>query len=130
VRQDLAIVFLDLSGFTGVTEALGPERTRDMLAEFQALVEREVAADDGYVVSFMGDGAMIAFGLPAPRPDDAARALRAVMRLHACLTAWIAGLPTLAKDRLSIRIGGHFGPAVASRLGPPITSTSRRPATP
>ncbi len=118
VLQDLAIVFLDLSGFTGLTERLGPDRTREMIAEFQVLVEREVADCGGYVASFMGDGAMIVFGLPSARVDDAARALRAVTRLHAAVTGWIAASPALGRDRLSVRVGGHFGPAVASRLGP------------
>ena len=31
VRQDVAVMFLDLSGSTGVAEVLGPERSRDLL---------------------------------------------------------------------------------------------------
>ena len=118
VQQNVAAVFLDLSGFTGVAETLGPAWARDLLAGFQALIERNVVAHDGFVVSFMGDGAMIIFGLPQPRPDDASRALLAVKRLHASMTAWLGALPPVARERLSARIGGHFGPAVVSRLGP------------
>jgi len=118
VHQDAGVVFLDLSGFTGLAETWGPLLARDLLAEFQALIERDVAVDGGFVVSFMGDGAMILFGLPKPRPEDAARALRSVERLHASAHGWLGGLPPEAGSRLSIRIGGHFGPVVASRLGP------------
>ncbi len=117
-HQHVAALFLDLSGFTGVAETLGPAWARDLLAAFQALIERDVAAHQGFVVSFMGDGAMIIFGLPEPRPDDASRALRAVKRLHASMPAGLGALPPVARDRLSARIGGHFGPAVVSRLGP------------
>jgi adenylate cyclase len=118
VHQDVAVVFLDLSGFTGVAEMLGPQWARDLLAEFQGLVERDVVAHDGYVVSFMGDGAMIVFGLPKARPDDASRALLTIMQLRQSVVAWFADLPPVAKERLSVRIGGHVGPAVLSRLGP------------
>jgi adenylate cyclase len=118
VHQNVAVVFLDLSGFTGLAEAIGPEWTRDLLAAFQTLIERDAVAHEGFVVSFMGDGAMIVFGLPQPRPDDASRAILAVTRLHASMTAWLRALPPLAKERLHARIGGHFGPAVVSRLGP------------
>lgn len=118
VHQDVAVVFLDLSGFTGLAEALGPGWTRELLAGFQALVEHDVVEHGGFVVSFMGDGAMIIFGLPRPRPDDAVRALLATSQLHASIGRWFAGLPPIARDRLSVRIGGHFGPAVVSRLGP------------
>jgi adenylate cyclase len=117
VHQDVAVVFLDLSGFTGVAESLGPQWARDLLADFQARVERDVLAHDGYVVAFMGDGAMIVFGLPAPKPDDAARALATIVQLHKSMAAWLRALPPVARDKLSARIGGHVGPAIVSRLG-------------
>jgi adenylate cyclase len=66
----------------------------------------------------MGDGAMILFGLPKPRPDDASRAFQSIWRLHASALAWLAGLPPATRNRLDVRIGGHFGPVVVSRLGP------------
>jgi adenylate cyclase len=118
VRQDVAVVFLDLSRFTAVTEILGPERTRDLLADFHALVERDADAHDGFVVGFSGDGAMIVFGVPEPKPDDAARALLAIIQLRNSVTAWIGALGPVARERLSARIGGHVGPVVVSRLGP------------
>jgi adenylate cyclase len=117
VRQDVAVVFLDLSGFTGVSEGLGPEWTRELLANFHALIERQVSEQDGYIVSFMGDGAMVLFGLPVPRRDDAARAVNAMMRLDDTISAWLQNLPPVARDRLGARIAGHFGSAVVSRLG-------------
>ena len=119
VRQDLAVLFLDLSGSTGVAEAHGPEWTRDFLSAMQTLVEREVTAHRGIVISYMGDGVMAVFGLPKPQSDDAARALIAVESLHQSVSAWLADLTPAARDRLDFRIGLHFGPAVVSRLGSP-----------
>jgi adenylate cyclase len=119
VRQDLAVVFLDLSGFTGAAEALGPEWSRDLLGGMQTLVEREVTSERGIVINFMGDGVLAAFGLPKPQGDDAARALIAVERLHTSAASWLADLPPAAKERLDFRIGAHFGPAVISRQGSP-----------
>ncbi len=118
VRQSAGVVFVDLSGFTGLAEALGPEQTRELLARFHAVVERDVLALDGFVATFMGDGAMILFGVPEPQPDDAARTLRAVTALDCSIAAWAATLPAAAQPRLAARTGGHFGPVVLSRLGP------------
>jgi adenylate cyclase len=116
VRQDIAVMFIDLSGFTGVAEALGPEGSRDLLSDMQTLVERETSAHKGVVVAYMGDGILSAFGLPEPRRDDAARALLAVESLRVTVSDWLAGLPM---SKLDFRIGAHFGPAVLSRLGSP-----------
>jgi adenylate cyclase len=119
VRQDVAVMFLDLSGSTGVAEALGPERSRDLLSAMQTLVEGEVTAHGGVVITYMCDGVMAVFGLPMPRSDDAARALAAVEALRESMTSWLAELPPAAQRHLDFRIGLHFGPAILSRLGSP-----------
>jgi adenylate cyclase len=117
VRQQAAILFVDLSGFTGLTESLGPAWTRDLLVQLHELIERAATDHHGFVVSYMGDGAMIVFGLPAPQPGDAACALAAVERLHRDLQAWLGNLPPVALGKLSPRVGAHFGPVILSRLG-------------
>src|SRR5271166_3414712 len=116
VRQNIAVMFLDLSGSTGATEALGPERSRDLLSAMQTLVEREVTAHRG---NYMGDGVLAVFGLPNPQSNDAARALTTSESLYTSVTTWLADLPPAARDRLDFRIGVHFGPAIMSRLGSP-----------
>jgi adenylate cyclase len=117
VHQDAAIVFVDLSGFTFVAESLGPTWTRELLAALHERIETTVASEQGFVLSYMGDGAMMMFGLPSPSPDDADRALRAVRSLHSSLSTWLAVLPPVARERLTSRIGAHFGPVILSRLG-------------
>jgi adenylate cyclase len=117
VGQQAAVLFVDLSGFTGLTELLGPAWTRDVLVQLHELIERAASDNHGFVFSFMGDGAMVVFGLPTPQPADAACAIAAVNRLHRDLVTWLGNLPPVALGKLSPRIGGHFGPVVLSRLG-------------
>ena len=112
-------MFLDLSGSTAVAEALGPERSRELLSGMQTLVEGEVTAHGGVVITYMGDGVLAVFGLLKPRSDDFARALAAVEALRELMTAWLASLPAAARDGLDFRIGLNFGPAILSRLGSP-----------
>ena len=92
VRQDAAVVFIDLSGFTSLSEQLGPDDTRDLLKEFHALVDREAVACGGMITSFLGDGAMILFGLPAATADDAARAAECALRLCSSVGRWLVSL--------------------------------------
>ncbi|TGD97958.1 CHASE2 domain-containing protein [Methylobacterium nonmethylotrophicum] len=114
--QAAAILFLDLSGFTGVSERLGPQATRGLLKGFHTLVEEHVSRHGGIVVSFMGDGAMCVFGLAEPDPGDARRALGAALELVPAIRAWLAG--TGAFDGAGdVRIGIHHGEVVVSRLG-------------
>lgn len=117
VRQDGAVVFIDLSGFTALSERADPDELQDLLKRFHALIDQAALDCGGIITGFLGDGAMILFGLPAAMADDAARALTCAISLHRGVQRWIAGLPAATGGRLGFKIGVHFGPIVASRLG-------------
>ncbi|MHA7774440.1 CHASE2 domain-containing protein [Roseibium sp. M-1] len=115
-EQNAAILFVDLAGYTGLSEKLGPARTRDVLKQFHTLVVNEAGSNNGLVLDFMGDGAMIGFGIPDPRPQDATDACLCAFDLVRAVRVWIAA-SGLEADIREVRVGGHFGPVVLSRLG-------------
>lgn len=117
VRQDAAVVFIDLSGFTGLSEAIGVTHVRDVLSGFFEIVDEEARAHGGAITSFMGDGAMILFGLPQPASDDAARAASCAVQLCGRMRPWLATHPILDGRNIGFKVGAHYGPVVASRLG-------------
>jgi adenylate cyclase len=117
VRMDAAVVFIDISGFTGLSQSMGPDATRDLLNEFHALVDEVVVDCGGIITNFMGDGAMILFGLPERSPEDAFNAACCCVGLADRTAAWLASLPAQTVPRIGFKIGAHFGTIVASRLG-------------
>jgi adenylate cyclase len=117
VHQDAAVVFIDLSGFTAHSEAAGPNATRELLNDFQGIIDREAEARGGLITSFMGDGAMLLFGLPQATDDDAANAVNCCLGLSVGTRAWLDSLPPQIGSRMGFKIGAHFGAIVASRLG-------------
>ena len=114
-RARLAILFVDLAGFTGLSESLGPERTEALLRTFHARVADVVHAHGGVVLNYMGDGVLAVFGMPDAHADDADKALGAALSL---VTA-IRELPPAAPGETSLdaRAGLHLGEVVLSRLG-------------
>jgi adenylate cyclase len=117
LRQEAAFVFIDLSGFTGLSETLDPDQMREIIREFHALVDEEAVRCHGLVGNFMGDGAMIVFGLPEPTPEDPCHAVEACIALSSRTQTWLASLPKPISSRLGFKIGAHHGMIVASRLG-------------
>ncbi|MBB3018207.1 adenylate cyclase [Microvirga lupini] len=117
VRQKAAVIFIDLSGFTGLSELLPLDETREMLRGFHALVDQEAVHHRGIVASFMGDGAMILFGLPDSSPEDACHAVGACVGLCLRTEEWMTRLPDGIASRIGFKIGAHFGEIIASRLG-------------
>jgi adenylate cyclase len=116
LEQEAAILFIDLSGFTGASERLGPARTRELLKTFHTLIVENSETHQGLVLNFMGDGAMVGFGIPDVGPKDADHALRAAFSLVKAIWDWLSLSDSLAEIR-DVRVGVHWGPIVLSRLG-------------
>ncbi len=117
VHQDAAIIFVDLSGFTSLSETHGMDAVLEMLKDFHTLVDREVVARGGVITSYLGDGAMILFGLPESTVDDARNAALCCVDLCNRIGQWIETLPPSIASQTGFKVGAHFGPIVASRLG-------------
>lgn len=116
LEQQAAILFIDLSGFTGLGERLGPADTRTFLKDYHTKIVEVCSKHSGVVLDFMGDGAMVGFGIPQPGPKDAQNALTAAFDLAQALNIWIKGSDASA-DISGLRIGVHYGPVILSRLG-------------
>ena len=56
-----AVVFIDLSSFTPLAEAMGDATAADVLDRFSQIVRRSVGAFDGRVVKQIGDAFMLVF---------------------------------------------------------------------
>ena len=102
------MLFVDLAGYTALSEAYDSVWMRNLLKSFHSLIDEVVHTHGGFVATFMGDGAMILFGFPEQRLDSATRALAALGELQTRLRHWgsAQGLP-LAVD---VRITAPFWP--------------------
>jgi class 3 adenylate cyclase len=95
-----AIVFVDLSGYTRLTEERGDEMAVRSATELQREADAIASAYGGRLVKLLGDGAMLHFP-DADRGLDAALALVRAMR---------------AEGTLPIHAGVHAGPVIERDL--------------
>jgi adenylate cyclase len=116
-EQPAAILFVDMADSTRRTEHMAPGETAQFLREFHRRIEAAVLAHGGVLDRFTGDGAMVIFGVPAPRPDDAVSALACARDLTQEIAQWSAELAVDGSPPLRIRIGVHFGSVVIATLG-------------
>lgn len=112
-RRRVTMLFVDLSGFSGLTRDLDPEDLRDLADEVLTVVTGVVETYDGYVDALKGDGLLALFGAPHSHPDDA---LRAVLAGAASLRA----IEDIGKSRglpLKGRAGVNTGIVIAGAVG-------------
>jgi adenylate cyclase len=116
-RQDVAVLFADIVGFTRMSEALTPEAVMALLRSYHACIENAVFEHDGIMEKFIGDAAVAIFGAPNRGEHDATNALT-------CALAMLRELEYLNVERISreqeaiqMGIGLHYGPAVMGDIG-------------
>lgn len=103
-RRVITVVFADLVGFTGLTEATPPEELALLLGRFYDLISTHAARHGATLDKFIGDSAMVFFGAPQPMPaeEQARRAMRMAAQWHHDVSAL-----TVNGASLQLRIGIH-----------------------
>jgi class 3 adenylate cyclase len=115
-RAYISVVFCDLRGFTAFVETAAPEELFELLGDYHALVGELIAAHQGTLEHFAGDGVMTFFNDPAPVADHELQAIRMALALH----ARFAELATTWRKRgteLGLGIGIAAGYATLGRIG-------------
>jgi adenylate cyclase len=111
----MTVMFVDIHGFSSIAEKLGPEEAMKVLnTNYKVLIE-SIFQCNGAILKFIGDGMMVAFGLPKPEKNDVERALCCAVKLQNVVNALQL---TMIKDRrISISIGIHSGDVIMGNVG-------------
>jgi class 3 adenylate cyclase/tetratricopeptide (TPR) repeat protein len=91
-RKQVTVLFVDVSGFTSLSERHDPEDVHALMRRAFDLMLAEVHANEGTVNQFLGDGIMALFGAPIAHEDHARRAVRAALGIARALDAYQAEL--------------------------------------
>jgi len=103
--REATILFLDLEGFTTLSERLAPEDLVRTLNRFYAAVAEPLARHDGVINQFQGDAILATFNAPRLNADHAANAVRAALEIQALLATRTFGDGLVLKARIGINTG-------------------------
>jgi class 3 adenylate cyclase/tetratricopeptide (TPR) repeat protein len=109
-RRHAVVLFADLSGYTELVARTDPEEVQALLARLFDATDRVVEAYGGQVLDHAGDGVLAAFGAPVAHGNDAERAVRAALDMH----AEAERITDAAGQRLRLHIGIAIGEVVAA----------------
>ena len=116
-KKEIAVLFVDIRGFTSLSEVLPPEQMVSILNEYLEMVAHAVIANGGSIDKFIGDAAMAVFNATKELDDYV---------LKAVYTAWdiLKGASKLKEDcmekygkEVSFGIGIQCGPAIVGNIG-------------
>lgn len=116
-QRKVAVLFVDMIGFTRLAEETTPERTITMLRGFHRRMAEAVFACGGTVDKYAGDSVMATFGALGERPDDALRAVRCAQAMVLAVDDWNAKRQERGSPPVRIGIGVHYGDVVVGNVG-------------
>jgi adenylate cyclase len=117
VRQEVTILFTDVTNFTGIAEAADPDGLMRQTSRHFAALTRTFLAEGGTVDKFIGDSVMVFWNAPHPQPDHVERACRAALAAKAASDGLNEQFEAEGLPRFIVRLGIHSGDAVVGNVG-------------
>lgn len=116
-ERDIAALFVDIRGFTTMSEALSPKEVVAILNDYLALTTKAVFDNSGTLDKFVGDCTMAVWNSPFDQEDYEYKAVSAAMDI-------VNGGKELAKEleakygrSVGFGVGVHCGKAVVGNIG-------------
>lgn len=116
-ERDIAALFVDIRGFTTMSEALTPKEVVAILNEYLALTTKAVFDNSGTLDKFVGDCTMAVWNSPFDQDDYEYKAVCAALDI-------VNGGKILAKEleekygrSVGFGVGVHCGKAVVGNIG-------------
>lgn len=116
-QQTVAILFVDIIGFTGLCAKNAPDRIFQLLRDFHGRMARSVFRHGGTVDKYLGDGLMASFGTPRTTEQDAGNALHCALDMQRELLDLNQQHGFNPMHPLRIGVGVHHGPVWLGNIG-------------
>lgn len=116
-NRQIAVLFVDIRGFTTLSESLAPEQVVDILNEYLSLTTKAVFAHDGTLDKFVGDATMAVFNAPFDLEDYIYKAVCAAWDMQQGATAISEKCEKRFGKKVEFGIGIHCGNAVVGNIG-------------
>lgn len=114
-RQNMAVLFIDIRGFTRWSQGRDPQQVGDFITTFRTRVQGSTDACGGLIDKFMGDAAMVLF----EGEDAASRAVDCASGLAQSMDEWSGIRLAAGEDAVLVGIGLHWGEVFAGVVGDP-----------
>lgn len=116
-KREVCVLFVDIRGFTTMSEKLAPEEVSQILNEFLSEVTKCVFRHSGMLDKFIGDAAMAVFNAPTDLDDYLFKAVCAAVDIRNCGETLGKRLQERYGNSVNFGIGLNCGEAVVGNIG-------------
>jgi len=116
-KRDIAVMFVDIRGFTPMSESLQPEQVVDILNEYLTLTTNSIFKNGGTLDKFIGDATMAVFNAPFDLEDYVYRAVCTARDIVEGADELNEKILERFGRTINFGIGISCGPAVVGNIG-------------
>lgn len=116
-RVEATVLFADIVGFTRLSEGMDPEAVANLLNRYFAHIARACQRNQGIVDKYIGDCAMLLFGVPHHREEHAFNAVCCALSIQALVERENEVRARAGQPPLRFRIGINSGEMLAGNIG-------------
>lgn len=116
-NRHVAVLFVDIRGFTPMSESLQPEQVVEILNEYLSLTTGAIFKNGGTLDKFIGDATMAVFNAPFDLDDYIYKAVCTALDIAAGSEELEKKLMERFGKSVSFGIGVNCGPAVVGNIG-------------
>ncbi|MEX2631817.1 MAG: adenylate/guanylate cyclase domain-containing protein [Tistlia sp.] len=116
-QRQVGVLFVDIVGFTGLSEGQSAERVVALLRSFRTRMARCVFAHGGTLDKYVGDEVMATFGSLDAGRRDAANAIACGLAMLEEIERWSAKRRQRGAPAIAVGIGIHYGSCVVGNVG-------------
>ncbi|GBF25529.1 adenylate cyclase 1 [bacterium MnTg02] len=117
VQREVAVLNVDIRGFTRFAAKVSPDQVITLLSEYQTLLVPVIQGHHGTIDKFMGDGILATFGAVAESESAAADSLRAVDEIIAVAEAWAKARKSRGLEPIKVNASVALGPVIFGAIG-------------
>ena len=117
INKELSILFLDVRGFTTLSERLKPEEVVGFLNMMFNLITEKALENHGTIDKFIGDAAMILFNAPLDVSNHEYYAVKTAYDIQKGMEAVRKQIHDTYGVTISVGIGIHTGEVVVGNIG-------------
>ena len=117
---DIAVLFVDIRGFTPMSELLPPPAVVEILNKYLTLTSSSIIKHKGTLDKFIGDATMAIWGAPLKQEDYIMNAVKAALDIVNGSKALNEELLQQCGRTVGFGVGVHCGPAIVGNIGAPM----------
>lgn len=114
---DIAVLFVDIRGFTTMSERLSPTEVVAVLNKYLDMTSNCISRYKGTLDKFIGDAMMAFWGAPLPQEDAVYHAVLAALAIIQGAEEISEEVKEITGEELHVGVGVHYGPAVVGNIG-------------